>query len=456
MSKKMSKSMKTKNETDNLVRSDFPDDFVWGAATAAFQIEGANQTDGRGMSVWDTFCRQPGKIADGSDGSVACDHYHRWAEDLDLAQGLGLDAYRFSLAWPRLQPDGHGAWNQPGWDFYDRLIDGVLARGMQPFATLFHWDLPQALQDRGGWGNRDTCYRFADYADQVALRFGDRLASLTTHNEPWVVATLGHEAGIFAPGLKNRKLAIQVSHHLLLSHGLALRAIRARRGKALPVGIVLNQSPAFPATNLPADQKRADLEYSLFVRWYMEPLLQGAYPSDAIAHLGADAPRVESGDMKIISDRVDYLGINYYTRQIVSAAKGFRQPVELGLPVTDMAWEVYPEGLSLLLKNLHRDYRLPPLYITENGAAFKDQLLASRVHDPERTEYLKQHMAAVLDARRAGVDVRGYFVWSLLDNFEWSSGYAKRFGIVHVDYATQQRTLKDSALWYRSFLEGKR
>lgn len=438
-----------------LQRRAFPADFAWGAATAAFQIEGANQTDGRGLSIWDTFCRQPGAIADGSDGSVACDHYNRWPADLDLARGLGLNAYRFSLAWPRLQPDGQGQWNQAGWDFYDRMIDGVLDRGMQPFATLYHWDLPQALQDRGGWGNRETCERFAVYADQVALRFGDRLRSLATHNEPWVVSTLGNEVGVFAPGNKDRRLAHQVAHHLLLSHGLATQAIRARRGSALPVGIVLNQSPFYAATTLPADQQRAELDYSMMVRWYMDPLFNGAYPADALAHLGGDAPEVGAHDMAVIRQPLDFLGINYYSRQIVSAARGTWKPAEHGLPVTAMDWEVYPEGLSDLLQRLHRDYALPAVYITENGAAFEDRLVADGVHDAERKEYLRQHIAAVLEARAAGVDVRGYFVWSLLDNFEWAFGYAKRFGIIHVDYQTQQRTLKDSALWYRSFLNGE-
>lgn len=428
---------------------DFPEDFVWGAATSAFQIEGAAFTDGRAASIWDTFCRTPGAIVDGSNGDIACDHYHRLDADLDLMRDLGLQAYRFSSAWSRVQPDGAGAWNQKGLDFYERLVDGLLARGIAPYLTLYHWDLPQALQDQGGWANREVALRFVDYAETMARRFGDRLASIATHNEPWVVATLGHEQGIFAPGLKSRRTATQVSHHLLLSHGMALLAMRAAGVKA-PLGIVLNQAPSVPATETDGDRAKAKLADGLLVRWYMDALFRGRYPSDVLLDLGDDAPELHDGDMAIIRTPIDFLGINYYTRSVVGEPAFTPAP---GSELTDMGWEVYPQGLTELLVRLRRDYPLPPVYITENGAAFADAPDAQgRVHDGDRCRYLQRHIAAVGDAIAADVDVRGYFVWSLFDNFEWPFGYTKRFGIVHVDYATQQRTPKDSALWYREFI----
>ncbi|MDE2566478.1 MAG: beta-glucosidase [Burkholderiales bacterium] len=434
-------------------RHRFPPDFVWGVATSAFQIEGAAAEDGRGESIWDRFCRQPGAIADASDGLVACDHYHRWAEDLDLIAGLGVDAYRFSVSWPRVQPQGRGAWNEAGLDFYERLVDGLLARGLQPFLTLNHWDLPQALQDRGGWAQRETAQHFVDYAIGIQRRLGDRLAAIATHNEPWVMAVLGHETGLFAPGQRSRATAMQVSHHLLLSHGQALQALRAEGSRAR-LGIVLNLSPVQPATDSPADIDAARLEDGKLLRWYMDPLFEGRYPPDVLAHLGADAPQVAAGDLAAIAAPMDFLGLNYYTRSVVSAAGPWDVRTS-GNPVTDMDWEVYPQGLTELLLRLHRDYAVPPLYVTENGGAFRDALVAGRVHDADRTAYLAAHIDAVGEALRQGVPMAGYMVWSLLDNFEWASGYAKRFGIVHVDYATQRRTLKDSALWLRDFLRGQ-
>ena len=429
----------------------FPADFVWGVATSAFQIEGAASADGKGPSIWDDFCRLPGAIADASNGDIACDHYQRWAADLDLIAGLGVDAYRFSVSWPRVRPGGSGAWNEAGLDFYDRLVDGLLARGIKPYLTLNHWDLPAELQAGGGWADRNTVHRFVDYAQGMARRLGDRVASITTHNEPWVVAMLGHDSGIFAPGIQHRATAMQVSHHLLLSHGLALQALRAQ-GCRSPLGIVLNLAPQHPATGSAADQARTWLEDGKLLRWYMDPLLEGHYPADVLEHLGADAPRIEAGDLQAIHTPMDFLGINYYSRSVISAS-GPWDVQQGGLPITDMGWEVYPEGLTELLLRLHRDYPVPPLYVTENGGAFKDQWVAGRVHDAGRTDYIKRHIAAVADAMRQGVPMAGYMVWSLLDNFEWASGYEKRFGIVHVDYATQARTLKDSALWYRDFLQ---
>ncbi len=432
---------------------DFGPDFVWGVATSAFQIEGAQHVDGKADSIWDSFCRLENTILDGSDGSQACQHYQRLEEDLDLLQALKIPAYRFSIAWPRVQPLGRGAWNEAGLAFYDRLLDGLAQRGIAAHLTLYHWDLPQALQDEGGWGVRSTAYHFAEYAKTLAQRYGARVASIATHNEPWVVAVLGHETGIFAPGLRDRKLAVQVSHHLLLSHGLALQAMR-QLGLDTPLGIVLNQSPIYPATNSSADLAKAKLEDGSLVRWYMQPLMQGSYPADVLAHLGGDAPQVHDGDMQIIAQRLDFLGINYYTRNFASSENPW-QPTPGPLGVTAMGWEVCPDGLYELLLRLQRDYVLPPLYITENGAAYDDELVDGQVHDVARTEYFRLHLAAVAKAIAAGVDVRAYFAWSLLDNFEWAMGYTKRFGLVHVDFANQQRTVKDSGKWYSAFVQAQ-
>ena len=429
----------------------FPSDFVWGVATSAFQIEGAAREGGKGESIWDRFCRVPGAIADASNGDVACDHVHRLDSDLDMIASLGVDAYRFSVSWPRVQPLGAGAWNDKGLAFYDRLVDGLLARGVQPYLTLNHWDLPQALQDQGGWAARDTVHRFVDYARGVSQHLDDRLASITTHNEPWVIAVLGHEQGEFAPGIKSRRTANQVAHHLLLSHGLALQALRADGARA-KLGIVLNLGHTEPATQSAADVEQARMDDMRGRCWYTDPLFKGQYPPEVLDELGADAPVVEPGDMAVIASPMDYLGVNYYSRNVASAGKPFDKKTG-GLALTDMGWEIYPRGLTELLLTLHHAYKLPPMYITENGGAFKDLLTEGQVHDADRTDYLRTHIAAVADAMRQGVPMAGYMVWSLMDNFEWSSGYAKRFGIVHVDYATQQRTLKDSAQWYRRFLQ---
>ena len=428
----------------------FPDDFVWGVATSAFQIEGASAADGKGPSIWDTFCKVPGVIADGSDGTVACEHYQRCEQDLDMIAKLGVNAYRFSTSWPRVQAAGSGAWNDKGLDFYERLVDGLLARGIAPYLTLNHWDLPQALQEQGGWANRDTVHRFVDYALGMHARLGDRVASIATHNEPWVMSMLGHETGIFAPGIKSRATAMQVAHHLMLSHGMALRALRDA-GCQASLGIVLNLSPIEPATDSDADRAKARLEDGRLVRWYMDPLFTGSYPSDVVEHLDHDAPAVLPGDMDIIRTPLDFLGINYYSRSVASAGAPW-DVHKSGLEITEMDWEVYPQGLTALLLRLHQDYPVPPMFITENGGAFKDPVVQGQVHDADRTRYLQQHIQAVADAMRQGVNMGGYMVWSLMDNFEWASGYAKRFGIVHVDYTTQKRTFKDSALWYQEFL----
>lgn len=429
----------------------FPHDFAWGVATSAFQIEGAATADGKGPSIWDRFCQQSGTIADASNGDLACDHYHRMEADLDLIASMGVNSYRFSISWPRVQPLGHGAWNAQGLAFYDRLVDGLVRRGIQPHVTLNHWDLPQALQDAGGWAHRDTVHHFVAYARGVARMLRGRAYSICTHNEPWVVAVLGHEVGIFAPGLKSRATAMQVSHHLLLSHGLTLQALRAD-GCTAKLGIVLNMSPVEPATSAPADAAKAALDDARNLRWYTDPLFKGEYPQSALQDLGADAPHTEAGDLRAIATPMDFLGVNYYTRAVASAGTPFDVKTS-GLPLTDMGWEVYPQGLTNLLTRLHRDYVLPPVYITENGAAFKDQLQDGMVHDADRVHYLQTHIAAVADAMDQGVPMAGYMAWSLMDNFEWASGYEKRFGLVHVDYTTLQRTPKDSAHWYRNFVQ---
>jgi len=430
----------------------FGEDFVWGVATSSYQIEGAARDDGRGASIWDEFCQVPGKVVNGENGDVACDHYHRLEQDLDMMADLGLKAYRFSIAWPRVQPDGRGAFNAKGLDFYERLVDGLLKRGMQPFATLYHWDLPAALQhSQNGWESRDTAYRFAEYARKIGQVIGDRVASIATHNEPWCTAWLGNATGYFAPGNATLKQAAEVSHHLMLSHGLALQALRADGVKA-PLGIVLNQSPAHGATDSAEDQAAASLEYSKFVSWYMDPLFKGEYPAEALAFYGENGPQgvIREGDFDIIRTPMDFLGINYYTRIFAAASGQPRPPGALGF--TDMDWEVYPQGLTELLTRLNAEYKLPPVYITENGCAVKDTLENGRVHDKARIDFYDWHLAALSDAARKGVNVAGYFAWSLMDNFEWASGYDKRFGMVYVDYASQQRTLKDSALWYRDVI----
>jgi beta-glucosidase len=430
----------------------FPASFVWGVASSAFQIEGASTADGKGASIWDEFCRVPGVIADGSDGGIACDHYHRLDSDLDLIAALGVGAYRFSISWPRIQPTGFGQVVGPGIDFYSRLVDGLLERDIEPFATLYHWDLPATLQrEHNGWANRDTAYRFAEYAAVVAERLGDRVRSFATHNEPWVTATIGHEMGHFAPGVKDRAVAMQTSHHCLLSHGLAANAMRSTRGN-LDVGIVLNLSPVYSASDSPADKALASREDGLLVRWYMDALLRGKYPEDILEYLSADAPHTQDGDMQLISEPLDFLGVNYYYPIVSMAGRPF-SPAREGVPVTDMGWEVAPAKFTDLLLRLNRDYDLPPLFITENGAAYPDLVIDGGVKDEERRAYIETHIRAIANAIDQGVDVRGYFVWSLLDNFEWASGYTKRFGIYYVDYSTQARILKRSGFWYKNLAD---
>jgi beta-glucosidase len=387
----------------SIKRSQFPEHFKWGVATSSFQIEGAHDRDGKGPSVWDTFCQQPGKIADGSNGHVACEHYDRWQEDVQLIQSLGVNAYRFSISWPRVQPDGQGAWNEAGFDFYDRLIAGLAQHGIELHVTLNHWDLPQALQDKGGWANREICAHFTRYAQEVARRFGHRVHSLCTHNEPWVIAILGYEQGIFAPGIQSRAQAMQAMHHLLLSHGMALQAMRSM-GLTTPMGIVLNLSPIYPASEDPQDIAKAHLDDGLILRLYMDALYRGRYPQDVIEHLGIDAPQVTPGDMETIAQVNDFLGVNYYTRNFSSCGNPW-DVNSTGNQVTDMGWEVYPQGLTELLCRLHDDYQPRQLWVTENGAAFKDQCADGQVKDTDRLAYIRDHIDATHQALMKGVPV---------------------------------------------------
>jgi beta-glucosidase len=453
-------------------RSDFPADFRWGAATAAYQIEGAAAEDGRGECIWDRFSHTPGKVRDGDTGDVACDHYRRYREDVGLMENLGIDAYRFSLSWSRLLPVGSGAANQAGLDFYDRLIDSLLAAGIEPSATLYHWDLPQALQDRGGWAERDTVSRFRDYADLAYRRYGDRVKRWYTHNEPWVVAFAGHLQGRHAPGAADLATAVAVSHHLLLSHAEAVEAYRSSAGSADgEIGIVLNLYPCVPASASPADAEAAALADGYQNRWFLDPLYRGSYPADVLSRFDAAgaAPPAAPGDLeRIAGAETDFLGVNYYFRKVLRAASA-GEPVPhpvlpiaevkpAGAPYTEIGWEVWPAGLTDLLLRLKADYGNPRLLVTENGAAFADPAPSADpeagrvVEDEDRRSFLEAHFAAALDAIRAGARLEGFYVWSLMDNFEWAQGYSKRFGIFAVDYATQTRTWKRSALWYRDFL----
>jgi beta-glucosidase len=446
---------------DALGSGAFPPGFRFGVAMAAYQIEGAAAEDGRGPSIWDTFSHRPGAVAGGDTGDVACDHYHRWREDLDLMAELGVESYRFSISWPRVQPDGSGALNRRGVDFYRALVEGMRERGIEAVATLYHWDLPQARQDAGGWAVRDTAERFAEYAALMAAELGDVVDAWITHNEPWVVAFLGHAEGTKAPGVSDWPTALRASHHVLLSHGLALRALRAAT-PATPAGITLDLVPVRPETSGDDDRAAAARMDAYRNRWFADPVLRGRYPEEMVAHYErryGPLDVVRDGDLEAIAQPIDFLGVNYYRPARVRAMPS-RQPLELGAvaaspPTTAMGWEVDPDGLHELLVRVARDYGSIPLYITENGAAYEDgPVVNGTVEDPQRVAYLRSHLDAVARAIADGVDVRRYFVWSMLDNFEWEHGYSKRFGLVYVDYATQRRVKKRSGLWYRDFIAG--
>lgn len=450
----------------------FADDFLWGAATSACQIEGGAAAGGRGDSIWDVFARRPGRIADGASPATACDHFRRYHEDAALMARLGIGAYRFSVAWPRVFPRGYGAVNRTGLDFYDRLTDTLLEHAITPLATLYHWDLPQGLQERGGWQVRDTARYFADFTEQVVRRLGDRVGLWATLNEPHTAAHLGHEYGVHAPGLRGLGNALQAAHHLLLAHGLAVEVLRDLAPRAR-IGIALNVAPVHPAGDGDADGAAVERADGYLNRWYLDPLLRGAYPedlSDAYRELEV-LPEVHEYDLATISAPLDFLGVNYYFRWLVAAdgpgRAGLRQR-ELGFRVvraggtsagsggadapkhTAMGWEVYPDGLTEAVMRVAREYAPEAIYVTENGAAFDDDPGAEGDYDDgARQAYLHAHLEAAGAAVEAGAPLRGYFVWSLLDNFEWQHGYRKRFGLVHVDFRTGARTPRRSAYWYR-------
>jgi beta-glucosidase len=437
----------------------FGPDFRWGVATAAYQIEGAVDEGGRGPSVWDTFSAEPGRVRDGDTGAVACDHYHRYAEDIALMQRLGVDTYRFSFAWPRIVPDASGAVNPKGLDFYDRLVDGLLDAGVTPCPTLFHWDTPKWVQDAGGWTARDTADRFAEYAAVLGGRFADRIGQWATLNEPMVVTLYGHALGIHAPGLALMFDALPVAHHLLLGHGKAAAALRAAGVRE--VGIVNNLSPVWPTTGSEEDRAAAQLYDDLVHRVFTDPVLLGRYPESLV---GLMPQEHLDEDLATISAPLGWLGVNHYFPAVVGApADGADLPFELGLaegyPTTDFGWPVVPDAFGELLRSLPERYgdALPPLFVTENGCSYATGPGPDgAVHDTERISYLEGYLGALADARDSGVDVRGYFLWSLLDNFEWAEGYSQRFGIVHVDFATQRRTPKDSFEWYRALIAANR
>lgn len=435
----------------------FPEGFLWGASTSAYQVEGAVDADGRGGSIWDRFCRRPGAVEGGDTGETACDHYRRWRSDLDLLGELNLNAYRFSLAWPRLFPDGDGPANRAGFDHYDRLIDELLARGVTPLVTLYHWDLPQALQDRGGWRSRAVADCFARYADACFAAYGGRVRHWVTINEPWIIGVLGHLPGLHAPGEKDLRAAVTVMHHLLLAHGRAVQALRARGGEGR-AGVAFSLFPNYPASDAPVDREASWGSDGYVNRWFLDPVHGRGYPADMRRRYErriGPLDMVCDGDTGIIAAGSDFIGVNFYTSRVMRAAPGAEPfgwevaPTETGTPVTDTGWAIVPQTLTDLLLRLRADYGDIDVYITENGAVYSDGPGADgAVHDERRTRFLHEHLAAAHRAIDAGVPVRGYFHWSLLDNFEWAMGYAPRFGLVHVDYPSQRRIVKDSGRHY--------
>ena len=445
----------------------FPQNFTWGVATSSFQIEGAVHHDGRSESIWDRLCRREGAIADQSNGDIACDHYHRWREDADIMADMGVDAYRFSVAWPRVIPSGRGPVNQRGIDFYSRLVDGLLERGVRPCVTLYHWDLPQCLEDEGGWVSRDTAFAFAEYTESVVRALGDRVKSWVTMNEPWCISVLGYVNGEHAPGIKGDwPKALAAAHHVLLAHGLAVPIIR-QHSPASEVGITLNLVPNEPASESDVDREACRKFDGFFNRWYLDPVFGRGYPEDRVQDLVADGslatatlPFLEEGDLEKIAVETDFLGINYYSRAVIrdeTTEQNLPASVVATEEVTDMGWEVWPKGLEQLLLRLHHEYQPAAIQITENGAAYATGRGADgQVDDQERVAYLAGHIDAVSRAVEAGVPMTAYYAWSLLDNFEWAFGYEKRFGLVYVDYETLERTPKASAYWYRDQIRKSR
>jgi len=432
------------------------ENFVWGTAVSAYQIEGATELDGRGESIWDRFSATPGKIRNGDSGRIACDSYHRYGEDVRLMRDLGLNGFRFSIAWPRILPDGRGRVNQVGLDHYDRFVDELLANGIEPFVTLYHWDLPQALEDRGGWPVRATADAFAEYVEVVAARLGDRVTNWITQCEPWVIAWLGYGIGEHAPGRTAEADALAAAHHVLLSHARAAEVLRRGSSRAR-VGITIDQVAFHPASDSPDDLAALAKAAAFRNGWILDPVLKGEYPELLLERFAPTEPPVEEGDLEAIATPLDFLGINYYTRAIVRADPTTGEPVTIESDEaerTGMGWEIYPDGLFELLVSLDDAYDLPPLYVTENGAAFPDARSNGTVHDPDRISYVERHVDAIRRAVEHGVPVHGYFLWSLLDNFEWTHGYSQRFGIVYVDYETLERVPKASYFWYRDLIAG--
>ena len=430
-------------------------EFVWGVATSSYQIEGAANEGGRGQSIWDTFCKVPGKVANFDNGDIACDHYHRYKEDLDLMKWMGVKAYRFSVAWPRVIPDGVGRVNEMGLDFYDRLIDSLLEREIAPWLTMYHWDLPEALQLRGGWNNREVVEWFGEYAEVLTSRFGDRVKNWMTLNEPLCSAWLGHLYGDMAPGIKDLQTALNVSHNLLMSHGLACQIIRSNVSEA-SVGIVINVTPAVPATDSQEDSNAAQLADGFDNRWFLDPVFGRTYPADVIDTLGA-SPEIHSGDMKLIAQDLDFLGVNFYFRQTVAADQNskplpIRSVNRENVKRTAMNWEVHPQAFEEILLRISKEYSPKAIYITENGSAWNDEVINGEIIDDERIDYLARHLDVMRSAKNQGAPILGYFAWSFLDNFEWAYGYEKRFGLIYVDYKTQKRTPKKSAFFYRQLL----
>jgi beta-glucosidase len=430
-------------------------EFVWGVATSSYQIEGAANEGGRGQSIWDTFCKVPGKVANFDNGDMACDHYHRYKEDLDLMKWMGVKAYRFSVAWPRVIPDGVGRVNEMGLDFYDRLIDSLLEREIAPWLTMYHWDLPEAMQIRGGWNNREVVEWFGEYAEVLTSRFGDRVKNWMTLNEPLCSAWLGHLYGDMAPGIKDLQTALNVSHNLLMSHGLACQVIRSNVSEA-NVGIVINVTPTVPATDSQEDSNAAQLADGFDNRWFLDPVFGRTYPADVIDALGA-SPEIHSGDMKLIAQDLDFLGINFYFRQTVAADQNskplpIRSVNRENVKRTAMNWEVHPQAFEEILLRISKEYSPKAIYITENGSAWNDEVINGEIIDDERIDYLARHLDVMRSAKNQGAPILGYFAWSFLDNFEWAYGYEKRFGLIYVDYKTQKRTPKKSAFFYRQLL----
>lgn len=438
----------------------FPKDFVWGVATSSYQIEGAVDEDGRTPSIWDTFSKTEGKTYQGHTGDVACDHYHRYKEDVEIMKEIGVKAYRFSIAWPRIFPE-EGKYNPKGMDFYKRLVDELLKKDIMPAATIYHWDLPQWAYDKGGgWLNRDSVKWYVEYATKLFEELGDVIPLWITHNEPWCASILSYGIGEHAPGHKDYREALIAAHHILLSHGEAVKAFREMNIKGSEVGITLNLTPVYPASEKEEDKLAAQYADGFSNRWFLDPIFKGNYPQDMMelySKIIGEFDFIKEGDLETISVPIDFLGVNYYTRNIIKYNENSMLKAE-NVPGpgkrTEMGWEISPESLHDILKRLDREYTKLPIYITENGAACKDEVTEDgRVHDYERIEYIKEHLKAAAKFIEEGGNLKGYFVWSLMDNFEWAHGYSKRFGIVYVDYKTQKRILKDSALWYKGVIQ---